>query len=592
MKEEKNITKNEMRFFQNDMLTDLKKLELQINNKINNMNQTLSTKSNEFDTKFTKIFDNISDIISKLTARKYDNERIEELISIKNKFSEQIIENQNRISILNKNLEDSIYKYDTIVLDNLKLPGIIGVNCKFKNCSMFFEAIHNELKLIHKNKEQEQNNQKTYHDKIDNRIFKLENELNKIHQTINLACQTKVEKYFAKIEEKACGLENVIHSLKIENSKHADNLIKASQSLQIQWDKLENIKKEIYDKFYEQLDIFKKIVDSTNRSFNRQENEFKILKQRFTQLAEYLKEFKNQKNKFKEILRNIDFTKKQKFDNEFDMTIYDKIGDDVKAYINSPSPKKQKDNLNFKTENKPRRRDSIESVSSKLSKISKKMTNRMGNALSPIGKRNSMIEEKKMTIELQSKKNVAPDNKMSNFNVKRNTMNDTNALKIKTLTEINEKDKRWKNLGQTNENMQKKDIGKKRFVKIIKKQKTIVTENNIDLNFESKKNEKINEKNEEESEEEEELLSIYSEKSSNFSRSSSIGITLHNVGEEEGKKQKDDMKKYETKKSNEKDKSSKKKGLKTLDTIKSMGKVENKSISNISSSYEKVTKDI
>ena len=82
MKEEKNITKNEMRFFQNDMLTDLKKLELQINNKINNMNQTLSTKSSEFDTKFTKIFDNISDIITKLTERKYDNERIEELISI------------------------------------------------------------------------------------------------------------------------------------------------------------------------------------------------------------------------------------------------------------------------------------------------------------------------------------------------------------------------------------------------------------------------------------------------------------------------------------------------------------------------------
>ena len=157
MKGEKNITKNDMRFFQNDMLTDLKKLELQINNKINNMNETLSTKTNEYDVKFTKIFENISEIISKVTERKYDNERIEELISLKTKFSEQIIENQNKIAIVNKNLEDSIYKYDTIVLDNLKLPGIIGVNCKFKNCSMFFEAIHNELKTIQKNKEKDTN---------------------------------------------------------------------------------------------------------------------------------------------------------------------------------------------------------------------------------------------------------------------------------------------------------------------------------------------------------------------------------------------------------------------------------------------------
>ena len=40
MHNEKNITKNDMRFFQNDMLTDLKKLELQINNKVSNINQT------------------------------------------------------------------------------------------------------------------------------------------------------------------------------------------------------------------------------------------------------------------------------------------------------------------------------------------------------------------------------------------------------------------------------------------------------------------------------------------------------------------------------------------------------------------------
>ena len=66
MHNDKNITKNDMRFFQNDLLTDLKKLELQINSKITNINQTLSSKTNEYDSKIKKIFENISELISQL----------------------------------------------------------------------------------------------------------------------------------------------------------------------------------------------------------------------------------------------------------------------------------------------------------------------------------------------------------------------------------------------------------------------------------------------------------------------------------------------------------------------------------------------
>ena len=52
MKEEKNITHNDMRFFQNDLLNDLKKLELQLNGRVSGINQTLLTKISEYDAKF------------------------------------------------------------------------------------------------------------------------------------------------------------------------------------------------------------------------------------------------------------------------------------------------------------------------------------------------------------------------------------------------------------------------------------------------------------------------------------------------------------------------------------------------------------
>ena len=163
---EKNITTNDMRFFQNDLLTDLKKLELQINGKVSNIKQTLSSKTSEYDSKFKKIFGNITELISQLAVRKYDNDRVEELLSIQNKFSEQILENQSKISIIEKHLEESIFKYDKIILDNLQLPGIVGINCKFLNFKMFFEYINNELKLNQKYKEKEQTSLKAFQEKM------------------------------------------------------------------------------------------------------------------------------------------------------------------------------------------------------------------------------------------------------------------------------------------------------------------------------------------------------------------------------------------------------------------------------------------
>ena len=180
MNNEKNITKNDMIFFQNDILTDLKKLELQLNRKIASLNQTLISKSNEYELKFSTIVENISSLISQITARKYDNERIEELISLKSKFGDQINENQNRITLLERSLEDSNYKYDKIILDNLQVPGIIGISCKFKNCKVFLEHVFNELSLNEKYKEQEESALKLFNEKLDINIFKIENEFSKI----------------------------------------------------------------------------------------------------------------------------------------------------------------------------------------------------------------------------------------------------------------------------------------------------------------------------------------------------------------------------------------------------------------------------
>ena len=94
--------------------------------------------------------------------------------------------------------------------------------------------------------------------------------------------------------------------------------------MNIQWDKLEHIKEEIYKKFDEEKIRFKKYTEYLLNSFNLQKKEFNLIKSRFTDMSNVFKHFSTARNGFenldrKEIIkvaRRLNFDKKQKMSKE------------------------------------------------------------------------------------------------------------------------------------------------------------------------------------------------------------------------------------------------------------------------------------
>ena len=527
MTEEKNITHNDMRFLQNDLLNDMKKLELQLNGKVASINQILLTKMGDYDSKFTKIFENITELISQMAERKYDNDRVEELLKMRNKFSDQIIENQSRITIIDKSLEKALFRYDKIILDNLSVPGLIGVGSKFKNCASFFKYVDNEMQINQKFKEEGSTNLKTLTEKVETRLKKAEGDITQILQNVNHICDVKFEKIFHKIEERAISQENMIAQTRIENSRHTTELIKASTELKIQWEKLENIKNEIYARYDEEMEKFKKLVLVTDRNYKKQEVEFNVFKQRFAQLAEYLKDFKNSTKNYKEMVKDINFNKKQKLKDDFDLGKYDEIGENVRDYIKSPFPNRKKNELDI---------DSQED--NKDDNIYEKNANRKNfkrSSLSPSPRKTTIFMKKKKMTELEKINKIAKEGnkRLSNVFTFKNKLkelndanNNNNSVVKKNLNYFYKTDlKRKSDLTTADLNEGKKNL------KTLKRKKTIVTENNIDLNFDTNK-----EEDKELSKEESENSSF----SSNFSLSSII--SLKKIGDESKEDEKKEIK--------------------------------------------------
>jgi len=314
-----------MIYFKNDILSDIKNLENNMNTKINQINNLIRANSEEYNLKFTKISNVISELIEIVSNRKHDNEKIEELLKMKDIIWSHINDNKNKLISITKDVEDAIFKYDRIILDNLELPGIVGKKCKYKTMRDFFEYIFSEIKADKSYREQQNLGNQKYKERIETLINSLQLRSNEIFKVSNEICSEKLKQFEIIVNTRCETTETLIHKARVENSEYATELKSKVDKINIAWDKLEKLRNDINKKISDELKKFKNIVDKNNRIFNENKNEFKLIKQRFTQLSEFIRDIRFQKNLinqrhslFSKEAKNIDFRKSQIFKNEND----------------------------------------------------------------------------------------------------------------------------------------------------------------------------------------------------------------------------------------------------------------------------------
>ena len=416
-----NVSKNDFLFFQNDILKDIKALESTMNNKISQINQTILSKINDQESKLSRQTDNINELLSIYASRKHDNEKIEQLLSMKSTINDSLLDCKTQINLVNRCINNAISKYDTIIIDNLSLPGIVGMNCKFRNFREYLEFIYSELKANKLFKEQQLLNAKRYKEKLENLIKKEEAELKEVTNKTNKICEAKFHQYEKIMEDKFNLTQELVQAQRIENSKYAMDLINKTEELEISYERLKEIKKEIYDEFEQELVKFRKEVEINTKIFTKNQNDFKLLKQRFTQLSEFIKDIRFQKNirNFSKMARDIDFNKKQKFKDDYNMELYNEITKDLLTYLNGEKDEGEKNQNTIKRSRTNRRTSSVMFNQINKEQIKKSILNKFRNSskldlnkfkkldmnkASPIRKkRNSMVYQQNEFNEMKKK---------------------------------------------------------------------------------------------------------------------------------------------------------------------------------------------
>ena len=275
MKEEKimEISSKNMKMdllrFKDDILKDIRVIELGLNKKYLKIEESVKEKISKFDLKIASLEQKIFELSNLITTDNLIKEKIESLNQFKEEMRDTIFKRRAKYNEFEKMVNDEINRINNILMDSVIYPGIIGPSTKFKTFHEFIDYLLMEINQLMFLKDKNGLDFIPYKKKID--------------QSID-AFRIQINNFSSKQY-----LFNAIN----ESEKKLKNLIEAYD------DRLNNIKNENYksikkiDEMGKQIEILLKLkylLKEKENENNLYNNEIILIKNDINNINELLKE--------------------------------------------------------------------------------------------------------------------------------------------------------------------------------------------------------------------------------------------------------------------------------------------------------------
>ena len=285
-----------MNLFKDDILNYLKDRDKCIFGLIKKYQEKIEKTESNYADLTKRISNNYSDILSSQAGINNRLDKLNSYESFTTKTNDQLISHEIRINNLREDFHKSVQKYDKIYLDNLELPGYIGKYSKYKNCQVFFEEVIKELNKLNAYKEKNTLDLKAYKEKLELNIKTFNSLVDNNNKSQIKYINDMFEKNYKECKSMIDIVEERITDMRIENSRYAVELIGKSLNLTKEWDKIQNIKEEIMHEFNDKIHEFRIVSNNTINSFSEFKTEFNLIKRKFFELAEFIKDVRFRKN--------------------------------------------------------------------------------------------------------------------------------------------------------------------------------------------------------------------------------------------------------------------------------------------------------
>ena len=287
---------NELKYFKDDIMNYFKQKFEEYSTKLNENIIKISKIEKNFEEMTENINTNYNKIIKTQATMQSELDKLKNYDSFSKNVKDKLISHEVRLNNVREDLTKATQKYDKIYLDNLELPGFIGRCAKYKNCQIFFEDVIKNLATLNLFREKNIIDLKSYKEKLENIIKSFHILVDNNNQSHLKYINSQNEKNITDCKNMMKILEEKIRDVKVDNAKYSMDIMKKTEEMHKKWDRIDKIKEEIFSEFNIKNDELKKLNDDTIEKFNEFKKEYKIIRDKFFELADFIKDIRFQKN--------------------------------------------------------------------------------------------------------------------------------------------------------------------------------------------------------------------------------------------------------------------------------------------------------
>ena len=281
---EKSNIAQDLLYFKNDVLKDMRKLEEKLSLKLTEQNLTSTEQHDNLEKKLNELSNHISNVHSLVLDTNEIAEQIKSFGKFKTKTEDNFNRINSRISSFQKEYRDYINSIEKLVNENLRYPGVIGRNAKFLNFRYFIDFIIKGFKEVNE-----------FKDEV--RDFEINEFKKKVNSDIS-------DFRFAISDNYTNSIRLIGNTFKEFDVKIADLIKRNNDNMKENEEKFEELKNKINNYFSEYQTKFESLEKIINDKFKEQLNEIEKFKSIKEELVADINSFKSSLEEQKKEINN------------------------------------------------------------------------------------------------------------------------------------------------------------------------------------------------------------------------------------------------------------------------------------------------
>lgn len=290
--------------FKEEVLKDIRVATKEFSIKFTKMEDLLKEQINAYENKVINFEQRIMNLSNLISSDRTLVQKIDELIQFKDETRDKLITESIRITNVESDYKVNLKNIENVLSTSVIYPGLIGYSAKFKTFHDYMDYVLKQISDLNLFKEKSIMDLVPYK-KIDDGMEFIRLQVNHIINSSNEYTIKSVNESEQRMKSLIQLYDDRLQDTRVENAHYSIGLVKKSEELSRLISNVHDVKADIYKKLKDEVNNMKGDQRQVLRLFTGYKKQFNLIKDKFTQLSEFIRDVRFRANIAPDIKKRI-----------------------------------------------------------------------------------------------------------------------------------------------------------------------------------------------------------------------------------------------------------------------------------------------